>query len=241
MLDRPRNRPRDRSDEVAPLRVNGQALQPLVSGALWWPSRATLIVADLHFEKGSSFAARGQFLPPYDTSATLQKLEILVEQFRPKALIALGDSFHDRAAAERVSQQDQARIGRLTAELDWLWIAGNHDPEPPADWGGRVAAEATIDGLVFRHEAEPERPDGEVSGHFHPKAGVRVRGRRVSARCFVSDGRRLILPSFGAYTGGLDVLNPAVSRLFPKGFTAHLLGRKTLAAYPASALVGLIG
>lgn len=237
MLDRPR----ELSDEVALLRVNGQTLQPLVSGALWWPSQATLIVADLHFEKGSSFAAHGQFLPPYDTSATLHKLEVLIDDFQPNTLIALGDSFHDRAAAERVSQQDQARIGRLTAKLDWLWIAGNHDPEPPADWGGRVAAETTVAGLVFRHEAEPELPDGEVSGHFHPKAGVRVRGKRVSARCFVSDGRRLILPSFGAYTGGLDVLDPAVSRLFPTGFTAHLLGRKTLAAYPASALVGLVG
>ncbi|WP_119168095.1 ligase-associated DNA damage response endonuclease PdeM [Algihabitans albus] len=235
------DRPRSQSDEVALLRVNGQSLQPLVSGALWWPSQATLIVADLHFEKGSSFAARGQFLPPYDTSTTLEKLEILVEKFCPNALIALGDSFHDRAAAERISQQDQARIRRLAAKLDWLWIAGNHDPDPPADWGGQVAVETTVGGLVFRHEALADRPDGELSGHFHPKACVQVRGKRVSARCFVSDGRRLILPSFGTYTGGLDVLDPAVSDLFPNSFTAHLLGKKALAAYPASALVGIVG
>ncbi|MGP1255727.1 MAG: ligase-associated DNA damage response endonuclease PdeM [Kiloniellales bacterium] len=225
----------------ATLQVNGQALMPDLSGALWWPAKATLIVADLHFEKGSSFAARGQFLPPYDTAATLQILETVVEKFQPTSLIALGDSFHDRAAAERVTDADRARIRNLTAVLDWLWIAGNHDPEPPADWGGRVAPEAVVDSLVFRHEAEPGRPDGEISGHFHPKACVRVRNKRVSARCFVTDGRRLILPSFGAYTGGLDVLDPAVSSLFPQGFTAQLLGKRKLAAYPASALVSIAG
>ena len=225
----------------ATLQVNGQVLVPDLSGALWWPAKATLIVADLHFEKGSSFAARGQFLPPYDTAATLEKLEKVVEEFQPTALIALGDSFHDRAAAERVAPEDRARIRRLTAALDLLWIAGNHDPEPPADWGGHVATEAVVESLVFRHEAEPGRPDGEISGHFHPKACVRVRNKRVSARCFVTDGRRLILPSFGAYTGGLDVLDPAVSDLFPRGFTAQLLGKRRLAAYPDSALVSIAG
>jgi hypothetical protein len=222
---------------AAALRVNGHTLVPDLSGALWWPARHTLIVADLHLEKGSSFAVRGQFLPPYDTAATLARLEEAVARLRPAALVALGDSFHDRTAAERVCESDQARIRSLTASLDWLWIAGNHDPCPPADWGGRVAEEETLDGLVFRHEAEPGRPHGELSGHFHPKASVRVRGKRVSARCFVTDGRRLILPSFGAFTGGLDVLDPAVAGLFPHGFTAHLLGRRKLVAYPGTALV----
>jgi DNA ligase-associated metallophosphoesterase len=221
---------------AAPLRVNGQSLVPDLSGALWWPARRTLVVADLHLEKGSSFAARGQFLPPYDTAATLRLLEEAVARLRPERLIALGDSFHDRAAAERVPPAERARVRAMTAALEWVWIAGNHDPEPPADWGGAVHAELPLESLVFRHEAEAQRPAGEVSGHFHPKASVRVRGRRVSARCFVTDGRRLILPSFGAYTGGLDVLDPAVSRLFPQGFTAHLLGRRKLVAYPAAAL-----
>jgi hypothetical protein len=218
------------------LRVNGQALVPDLSGALWWPARRTLLVADLHLEKGSSFAARGQFLPPYDTAATLARLEDAVARLQPQALIALGDSFHDRTAAERVCDADQARIRALTDRLDWLWIAGNHDPAPPSAWGGRVAEEEAVDGLVFRHEAEPGRPHGELSGHFHPKASVRVRGKRVSTRCFVTDGRRLILPSFGAFTGGLDVLDPAIAGLFPHGFTAHLLGRRKLVAYPAAAL-----
>jgi len=222
---------------AAALRVNGHTLVPDLSGALWWPARRALIVADLHLEKGSSFAVRGQFLPPYDTAATLARLEEAVARLRPAALVALGDSFHDRTAAERVCEADRERIRALTAGLDWLWIAGNHDPSPPAEWGGRVAEEETLDGLVFRHEAVPRRPHGELSGHFHPKASVRVRGKRVSARCFVTDGRRLILPSFGAFTGGLDVLDPAVAELFPQGFTAHLLGRRKLVAYPAAALV----
>ncbi len=221
---------------AAPLRVNGQSLVPDLSGALWWPARRTLMVADLHLEKGSSFAARGQFLPPYDTAATLARLEAAVARWRPERLIALGDSFHDRAAAQRICTADRARIRALTGCLEWVWIAGNHDPEPPADLGGAVHEELTLDGLVFRHEAEPVRPCGELSGHFHPKASVRVRGRRVSARCFVTDGQRLILPSFGAYTGGLDVLDPAIAGLFPRGFSVHMLGRRKLVAFPATAL-----
>ncbi len=221
---------------VSPLRVNGQTLVPDLSGALWWPARETLVVADLHLEKGSSFAARGQFLPPYDTAATLDRLEAAVARLRPRRLVALGDSFHDAAAAARVAPRDQTRIRALTAALEWLWIAGNHDPAPPAQWGGRVAPEIALGGLVLRHEAVAAQPDGELSGHFHPKASVRLRGRRVSARCFLTDGRRLILPAFGAFTGGLDALDPAIARLFPAGFTAYLLGRRRLAAYPAAAL-----
>jgi hypothetical protein len=221
---------------AAPVRVNGQTLVPDLSGALWWPARATLLVADLHLEKGSSFATRGQFLPPYDTAATLARLEEAAGRLGARAVVALGDSFHDRAAAERVCPADQERIRALTGRLDWLWIAGNHDPAPPAHWGGRVEDEVALGGLAFRHEADPLHGAGEISGHFHPKASVRVRGNRVSARCFVTDGRRLILPSFGAYTGGLDVLHPAISGLFPRGFTAHLLGRRKLVAYPSAAL-----
>ena len=130
-----------------------------------------------------------------------------------------------------------ARIRALTARLDWTWIAGNHDPAPPADWGGAVAEEMTLGALTFRHEAEVASCGGEISGHYHPKAAVVVRGRRISAPCFVTDGRRLILPAFGAFTGGLNVLDPAIAGLFRKGFRATLLGRQGLFAFPKHALV----
>jgi hypothetical protein len=222
---------------VPEIRLNGARLVPDVSGALIWPEKNLLVVADLHFEKGSSYTRRT--LPPYDSAATLARLEEVVDRTAPERVIALGDSFHDRSAAERLAADERARIQRLAARVDWTWIAGNHDPAPPADWGGRVEAEVTIGALVFRHAADPSRPAaGEVSGHYHPKAGVRVRGRRVSARCFAGDGRRLILPAFGAYTGGLSVLDPAIAGLLQRSFTAHLLGKKAVYPYPRAALVG---
>jgi len=219
------------------LLVNGVALQADVSGALLWPARRLAVVADLHFEKATAFAARGQLLPPYDTAATLDKLESVVARHRVERLICLGDSFHDGGAAGRLDPAQAARLKGLAARLDWTWIAGNHDPAPPEDWGGRVAAAVTEGALTFRHEAEGDARGGEVSGHFHPKASVAVRGRRITAPCFVTDGRRLILPAFGAFTGGLSVLDPAISGLFRKGFQATLLGRNGLFAFPRQALV----
>ena len=156
---------------------------------------------------------------------------------RPERVICLGDSYHDADAAERLSAIDGETIRRLAGAHEWIWVAGNHDPAPPADWGGRVEPEVTLGGLVFRHEAAADRmAAGEVSGHFHPKASVRLRVRRVTGRCFVSDGRRLILPAFGAYTGGLDVLDPALAGLFPKGFRIHLLARDRVYAFSKAAL-----
>jgi hypothetical protein len=219
------------------LLVNGVELQADVTGALLWPARRLAVVADLHFEKATAFAARGQLLPPYDTAASLDKLEGVVARHRVERLICLGDSFHDSGAAGRLDPAQAARLKGLTARLDWTWIAGNHDPAPPEDWGGRVAAEVTEGALTFRHEAAPAARGGEVSGHYHPKASVAVRGRRITAPCFVTDGRRLILPAFGAFTGGLNVLDPAISRLFRKGFQATLLGRNGLFAFPRQALV----
>jgi DNA ligase-associated metallophosphoesterase len=150
----------------------------------------------------------------------------------------VGDSFHDENAAERLAQADGDRLRELTGACDWIWIAGNHDPRPPADWGGRVEAEVTIAPLVFRHQAlEGTRAPGEVSGHYHPKARVRLRTGRASARCFVTDGRRLVLPAFGAYTGGLNVLDPAIARLFAKDFRVHLLGRQAIHVFPRAGLL----
>lgn len=217
----------------AEIRINGAKLMADASGALYWPDMRSLVVADLHLEKGSAYAARGTLLPPYDTPATLQRLAAAIARHRPERVICLGDSFHDAAAAERLSQGDGETIRRLAGAHEWIWIAGNHDPAPPARWGGRVEPEVTLGNLVFRHEAAADRlAAGEVSGHYHPKASVRLRVRRVTGRCFVGDGRRLVLPAFGAYTGGLDVLDPALAGLFPKGFRIHLLARGRV--YPFS-------
>ena len=196
------------------------------AGAIVHEPSATLIVADLHLEKGSAFAERGTPLPPYDTVATLDRLAELVRRWRPRRVVALGDSFHDRLAADRMASSDRDRLAALLAGRDWIWIRGNHDPAPPAAWGGVVAGQVEIDGLTLRHEAAAAAVAGEVSGHFHPKASIRVRaGRLISARCFVTDGRRLVLPSFGAYTGGLDVFDQSFQALFPAGFRVLLLGR----------------
>ncbi len=190
------------------------------SGALLWPEAGVLAVADLHLEKGSALAARGGALvPPYDTRATLERLAALVRTHRPRMVVCLGDSFHDGEAEQRLDRTDCARLARLVESSDWIWIAGNHDPSPPAAMGGRVMGELRLGPLCFRHEAATDGMiSGEVSGHYHPKARVRLRARRVSARCFVTDGRRVILPSFGAYTGGLDVRDDAIESLFPRGY-----------------------
>jgi DNA ligase-associated metallophosphoesterase len=220
------------------IRVNGVPLLADLSGALVWPERRLLVVADLHLEKGSAFARRGQLLPPYDTAATLEALAGAVRRHRPERVICVGDSFHDEHAAERLADADGARLRQLTGICDWIWIAGNHDPRPPADWGGRVEAEVTLAPLVFRHEALTNgRAPGEVSGHYHPKARVRLRTGRTSARCFVTDGRRLVLPAFGAYTGGLNVLDPAIAGLFAKDFRVHLLGRQAIHTFPRAGLL----
>ncbi len=212
--------------QQSPVRLNGVDLAADFSGGLWWPAERTLIVADMHLEKGSGYARRGQFLPPYDTGVTLERLEATLARLRPVRVICLGDSFHDGKAGDRIGAHDSRRIAALTAAHDWLWIAGNHDRHPPTGWGGRVEAGITIGALVFRHEAAKPFPGGgEVSGHYHPKAAVHIRGRRVSARCFVSDGRRLVLPAFGAYAGGLNVLDPAIARLFAPRLTVQMLGR----------------
>ena len=196
-----------------------------------------MAVADLHLEKGSGFAARGQLLPPYDTAATLSRLEKLVAHYRPATIVCVGDSFHDAGAADRLAEVDGARLMALTGACDWIWVVGNHDPAPPTAWGGAVRDEVTVGPLVFRHQARPGAV-GEVSGHFHPRAAVRVRERRVAAPCYAGDGRRLILPSFGAYTGGLDVLNPAIAGLLARPFTVHMVGRRRLFAITSDRLDG---
>ncbi len=158
-------------------------------------------------------------------------------RYRPRHLICVGDSFHDGEAADRLADGDAADLRLLTSRCDWTWICGNHDVRPSTDWGGRVADDVVMGPLVFRYEAQPRAGAGEVSGHFHPKAGFSVHGRFVSGRCFVTDGRRLILPAFGAYTGGLDVPDPAIAGLFPDGCRICLIGRSRLHSMQCSVSV----
>ncbi len=208
-----------------PLRLNGADLVAEPSGALWWPVMGTLIVADLHLEKGSSFAARGVLLPPYDKRETLDRLAAAIDRPGLRRVVCLGDSFHDDGAAVRLGDGDERRLAGLISACEWVWVAGNHDPHPQRSLGGRIVAEELRLGpLAFRHIAAAA-PLGEVSGHYHPKASLQWRGRRLAGRCFVHDERRLILPAFGAYAGGLDVRDPALRRLFATDPAVHLITR----------------
>ena len=204
------------------LHLAGEMLTPLPEGALWWSAQKLLVVSDLHIEKGSAYAARGQLLPPYDTHATLTAIERLAAALRPRTIISLGDSFHDRSAELRLPEDCAARIQALTAAHDWVWVEGNHDPDPPAYLGGRAAHTLRMGPLVFRHE--PTGEAGEIAGHLHPAVKVMGRGRSVRRRCFASDGARMVMPAMGAFTGGLNILDTAFAPLFPDGLTAFALG-----------------
>jgi uncharacterized protein len=180
--------------------------------ALFWPAHAALLVADLHLEKASSYAATGQMLPPYDSRATLSELAGLVSRFEARAVWCLGDNFHDGHGEARLEQGAASLLQSLTADLDWRWIVGNHDPGIGANWGGHVHEEMVVDGVVLRHEADPSDSQPEMSGHFHPKLRLQLRGRMVSRRCFVRSNSKLILPAFGALTGGLDADHDAIAK-----------------------------
>lgn len=212
--------------------VNGETLLLDKSGAAFWAKTRTLIFADLHFEKGSSYARGRQFLPPYDTRATLLRMAEVVARRAPARVIALGDSFHDPNAAERLGTDERALLASLAAAAHFIWITGNHDPHPPAWLGGAVMPEWREGGLIFRHEPRADAERGEVAGHLHPAASVAKYGRGVRRRCFVADAARLLLPSFGAYTGGLDVGDPAIASLFASRFHAFMLGQDRVYAIP---------
>jgi uncharacterized protein len=202
-------------------------------GALVWPEQGLLTVADLHLEKGSSFARRGVLLPPYDTAATLHRLAGLLARYAPRTVIALGDSFHDGRGPGRLADTDRATLRGLQRGRDWVWIAGNHDPEPPQGVGGRFLPELKVNSITFRHEPTGTI-NGEIAGHLHPVARVSRRGRAVSRRCFASDGERLVMPAFGAYAGGLNVRDRAFARVFATlAFTAHMLGARRVYAVAA--------
>jgi len=195
---------------MVPFSFAGETFFATADGALYWPAHEALLVADLHLEKASWFARLGQFLPPYDSHATLTGLATEVERTGARRLFCLGDSFHDRFGCERLPAQARALLTDLTATLDWTWIVGNHDPGFADHCGGRLADELELSGIVLRHEAVRGELRAEMSGHFHPKLRLHLKGRHVSRRCFIVSPTKLILPAFGSLTGGLDARHPEI-------------------------------
>lgn len=207
-------------------------------GAFYWVEERLLVVADMHLEKGSAFARRGQMLPPYDTADTLARLAALVDRLVPRAVIALGDSLHDRWAHQRLDAGALDLLGTLARGRDFIWIAGNHDPAPHG-LGGACCESLAIGPLAFRHAPNPEAGAGEVCGHLHPVARIARAGRGLRRRCFVTDGRRMVLPAFGAFTGGLNIRDRAFAGLFaPGGIQVHMLGAGRTYRLPATACLG---
>jgi DNA ligase-associated metallophosphoesterase len=218
-------------DRAALVTIAGEAAICDPHGALFFPALDLLCVSDLHLEKGSSFARRGSLIPPYDTVATLKRLAAVVEHYTPRTVISLGDSFHDGQGAERLPASLRENLSALVAGRDWFWVAGNHDPEPPAGLPGETVREVAIGSLVFRHEPTKHAPEGEIAGHLHPCARIVQRGRSLRRRCFATDGARLVMPAFGAYTGSLNVLDRAYAGLFRReGLFAYMIGASRIFA-----------
>jgi hypothetical protein len=205
------------------LRLGDALVTALPDGALWLARAKTLIVSDLHLEKGSAFALKGQMLPPYDTHAALTRLAALMQAFAPDIVISLGDSFHDGGGPARMDEGDRALLHDMIARCDWIWVEGNHDARAPETLGGVVRETVRIDGLALRHE--PTGAAHEIAGHLHPCARVAGRGRSVRRRCFATDGARLVMPAFGAFTGGLNICDAAFAPVFPDGAIALVLGK----------------
>lgn len=204
------------------------------AAALYWPREQALLVADLHLEKASFFARTGQMLPPYDSRETLERLALAVRRTGARRVFALGDNFHDSSGPARLEPHAAGMLSALTRALDWVWITGNHDPHLGDEAGGTRVEELVVGGLALRHQARPGTSEGEVSGHFHPRLIVSARGRRIARPCVVDSGNRLILPAFGALTGGMDAADPAIlSALQPAEAIAALVPAKgTLVRYP---------
>ncbi|MEM6275547.1 MAG: ligase-associated DNA damage response endonuclease PdeM [Pseudomonadota bacterium] len=205
--------------------LSGAALEARASGALYWPAERMLVVSDLHLGKSDRIARRsGSLLPPYETRDTLGRLEGDIAATNAKTVICLGDSFDDLAAAESLDEEERLWLARLQAGRRWIWIEGNHDPGP-VDFGGTHLAELVAPPLTFRHIAEAGAT-GEVSGHYHPKARLNARGRVITRACFLYDARRVVLPAYGTYTGGLSSHDEALRDLMEEGARAVLTGRQ---------------
>lgn len=218
-------------------RIGDTLVTALPDGALWIGEAKTLIVSDLHLEKGSAFAVRGQMLPPYDTHAALTKLGKLIETLAPEIIVSLGDSFHDGGGVPRMGKRDRDLLQAMIAGCDWIWVEGNHDGRAPETLGGAVREVLHIGALVLRHEPTQGPAPGEIAGHLHPCAKVAGRGRSVRRRCFATDGARLVMPAFGAFTGGLNVCDDAYAEIFPDGVTALVLAKDRVLPAPMERLL----
>lgn len=238
LLSRPApkpSRPRKPARALPPMAVVGAAVEmrlgetlvaALPDGALWIAEAKTLVVSDLHLEKGSAYAIRGQMLPPYDTHAALTRLAKLVGQLTPDIVVSLGDSFHDGGGPARMSARDRDLLCAMIGACDWIWVEGNHDGRAAETVGGAVREALHLGALVLRHKPTDGAAPGEIAGHLHPCAKVAGRGRSVRRRCFAIDATRLVMPAFGAFTGGLNVCDEAFAPIFPEGATALVLGRE---------------
>lgn len=216
-----------------PVVVCGKRFLADMSGALYWPAERALIIADMHLEKGSAFAMHGQLLPPYDTRDTLDRLAHVIDRYQAETVIALGDSFHDALGPSRMHADDLARLRMMQDHCEWIWITGNHDPEKTGHLGGHVLNEIVVEGIHLRHEPGPTRATHEIAGHLHPAAKVTLNGLTLRRPCFVGNGLRLVLPAFGSYAGGLNVLDAAFGNMFSgERMAVWLLGQEGL--YPVA-------
>lgn len=250
LLSRPAGKPprsRRPSAQLPPLAVTGANVEvrlggilvtALPEGALWIGEAKTLVVSDLHLEKASAYAVRGQMLPPYDTHAALVKLIALIERLEPDIVVSLGDSFHDGAGVARMGARDRDLLTGMIGRCDWVWVEGNHDGRAAETLGGAVREVLHIGALVLRHEPTEDAAPGEIAGHLHPCARVSGRGRSVRRRCFATDGARMVMPAFGAFTGGLNVCDEAFAPIFPDGALALVLGRDRVLPAPNERLLG---
>ncbi len=214
-----------------PVRFAGHELLLDSLGGLYWPEQRLLAVADLHLEKGSACAVNGSLVPPWDTSLTLDRLGQLILRWQPTTVVALGDSFHDRHGFTRMAGADARLLASWAETTRFVWVLGNHDPEPSPGLAGTTTPCWSLGGLLFCHQARPGHGP-ELVGHHHPKACIPTRAGYVTRPCFVVGPDRLMLPALGAFTGGLDVSSPAIARLFPDGGHAYLLGQGRLFAFP---------
>lgn len=229
-----------RSGTALPIRFGREEILLDPAGVMFVKHYKALIVSDLHLEKGSSFARRRQFLPPYDTTATLARLAALVEKYSPSTIISLGDSFHDDDASHRLDHSSLESISAIAKNRNMVWVTGNHDPSAPDHLPGDCASELALGHIMLRHIPAAAGTGFEIAGHFHPCASIQVRGKRVRRSCFASDGKRMIMPSFGVLTGGLNLANSAFSNLFDRGeLRAYMQGRDKIFSVAADDLVGV--
>lgn len=222
--------------QASPIRLRGERLLLDPGGAVLLPDHDALVVADLHLEKGSAFARRGALLPPYDTAATLERLRLLVERYRPAILVSLGDAFHDRAGPEAAGDETILGLRALAAGRRFVWVRGNHDPQPPCRWCGEATDVLRLGSLSLRH-LPGAGAHGEIAGHLHPKVRLSGTGRTFTTRCFVRDECRLLMPAFGSFTGGLNLLHESIRTLFPTGFETLALGERRVFSVPHERLV----